>query len=112
MAVKRNRKQRARAREHRARLEPLAPLEVQRRARAGANAACQLEGVLRTDEGRLPVPNGIAEDADGTPWWVPGRGLLVVVAIALAFVLWIAWMIGTQSIFVPGEGWRTTVDGP
>jgi hypothetical protein len=67
-------------------------------------------GVLRADAERLSLPRDFAED-DERPWWVPGPVLVTVVALAIAFLLFVAWRIDTRSVFKPGEGWRVEIEG-
>jgi len=93
------------------RLRPLAPLEAQLRARGRDGGAGQPDGVLRADTESVRLTEDFVDTDDDGPWWRPGPVLLTVLALSLAFVAWIAWLVGTRSVFHPGEGWRYEMEG-
>jgi hypothetical protein len=65
--------------------------------------------VIRADTGNLKLPAGFGDEEDGTPWWRPGLVMLIVTLLSLAFIAAIAWLVATQSVWKPGEGWRVRV---
>ena len=75
----------------RARLRPLAPLEMQDRFKEPVEIAGELR-VLRSEPERHRLAIEMEERADER-WWVPGKVLVVVIVLSTAFIGWIAWLI-------------------